>query len=183
MNLTLSPSQETALERLKTGLRRSNVVRLTGEVSRGKTTVLRALHADTGGAYFSVRDLVAAHAGRDPMGIGDTFFSMIDRALETDEIVYVDDVRTLESFVSCAWAYPGQRYINLPFKAIGDPAEALGRKLIRVRRRRLLGHARARHADRVLRRRRLRGCLLAVAWRRTGRRHRLRASSPLRAEA
>ena len=71
MNVQLCPRQQRAFEGLATALERGPVACLRGRQSRGKTTVLRALFARTGGVYLTAREYIEAGLTRDPLALED----------------------------------------------------------------------------------------------------------------
>ena len=56
----LSPSQRDACNKLMAALPASSVFELRSKTGRGRTTVLKALHATLGGAFITLRDFVEA---------------------------------------------------------------------------------------------------------------------------
>ena len=57
----------------------------------GKTRILRALFAKTGGAYLTSREFVEASAQRDPLSLDETIYGVLQQALEAHDTVIVDD--------------------------------------------------------------------------------------------
>ena len=55
--IQLCPVQQSALESVIKGLQIGSIFRLWGGVGRGKTTVLRQVHEQTGGAFLGMRIL------------------------------------------------------------------------------------------------------------------------------
>ena len=57
----------------------------------GKTAILQALFARTGGVYLTSREFVEASAHRDPLSLDETVYGVLTQALETHDTVIVDD--------------------------------------------------------------------------------------------
>lgn len=80
----LSPVQLRALEGLRQGSARAQVVLLRARTGSGRSTILRRLGESLGGALVSVRHFV-----------GETFLARIERALAQHDTVIVDDLHLL----------------------------------------------------------------------------------------
>jgi hypothetical protein len=75
----------------------------------GKTTILRKVHAVTGGAFLGVRQFMTALAGRRPLAIEEAFLVMLDNALVRHDVVAVDDLHLVTNVVkSCDY---GRTYL------------------------------------------------------------------------
>ena len=70
----LCPAQKRAFDSLLTGVRVGSILRLWGGTGRGKTTVLRQLHQQTGGAFISMKDFVEASALKHPLALEETLY-------------------------------------------------------------------------------------------------------------
>src|ERR1051325_1375035 len=107
MSSKLCPEQQRALDGLTAGLSVGNLVLLWGASGMGKTTVLKALHAQTGGAFLSARDYVEAVEDRHPFGIEEAFYRVVLQALEANEVVILDDMDpVMQALGGCAHMYP-----------------------------------------------------------------------------
>ena len=58
----LCPAQKKTFDYLSAGLKAGSILRLWGGVGRGKTTILKELHQQIGGAFLSMKDFVEASA-------------------------------------------------------------------------------------------------------------------------
>src|SRR5687767_12472021 len=65
----LTPAQEVARRAAHTALAAGPIVLLWGRAGSGRTTVLRRLHADLGGAFLALADLIGPAAERHPLAI------------------------------------------------------------------------------------------------------------------
>ena len=132
MNVQLCPRQQTAFEGLATAVERGPVACLRGRQSRGKTTVLRALFARTGGAYLTAREYIEAGLTRDPLALEEAFFVFALNKVERGaDYVYLDDLGRLTSLlVDGSGHYPRRGYFEMTLKALCEHTAARGRKLI-----------------------------------------------------
>src|SRR4029453_11111148 len=85
MELMLCPAQQTAFDALSGALGDGNVFVLSGDSGKGKTTVLRALHRQTGGAYLTARDFLDAMRLRHPLAIEEAFEELVLAALQSHD--------------------------------------------------------------------------------------------------
>jgi hypothetical protein len=70
--IQLCPAQQRVLESLLKGLQIGSIFRVWGGVGRGKTTVLKELHKQTGGAFLGMMDFAAASSVKHPMALEET---------------------------------------------------------------------------------------------------------------
>jgi hypothetical protein len=85
---------------------------LWGGIGRGKTTVLRELHKQVGGAFLNMKDFVEASAGKHPLALEETLYQLIVDALKAHPLVIVDDVHLLDLFSAGCHFYPRSGYFN-----------------------------------------------------------------------
>src|SRR5689334_22793812 len=85
--ISLSPSQQHAYKGLLHCLPLSNVFVLWGGVGRGKSTVLRAVHQATGGAFLTMKEVLDALQGQNPMAVEETFERLMMHTLKTHDVV------------------------------------------------------------------------------------------------
>lgn len=85
--LSLLPAQKKALDGLVRALDAQHVAVLTGRPGYGKTTVLRALHGKTGGAYLTSREFVEASLGNHPLALDETIWTVLKMALDANDAV------------------------------------------------------------------------------------------------
>ena len=133
MNVQLCPRQQRALEGLAAGVDRGSVACLRGAESRGKTTVLKALFARTGGVYLTAREYIEAGLTRDPLALEEAFFVFVLNKVERGgDYIYLDDLGRLTSLLVGGGGghYPRRGYFELTLKALCEHTAARGRKLI-----------------------------------------------------
>src|SRR4051794_8308415 len=115
-DLSLSPSQADAFADLRTGLKTSPVAAFVCDSGLGRTTVMRALHRELGGAYLTIKDFLEAQGGRPPFALGESFERMLLGALARPPAVFVDDLHLLTD-VTDGCMYPKRRLIDAPLTA------------------------------------------------------------------
>jgi predicted AAA+ superfamily ATPase len=130
MSSTLCPSQRSAFESLLHAFPNFNVLGLQTNAGMGRTTILRALHAQTGGAYLSLHDLADFMRPRHPLALEEGFAQWVEGALDRERIVYLDDLQLLREVVEGCGRYPRQGYLNLPLAALAARVAEAGKKLI-----------------------------------------------------
>src|SRR6266850_4277765 len=111
-NSQLCPAQTRAFEYLSAGLRVGSILRLKSGVGRGKTTVLRELHQQVGGAFLNMKDFVEASAGKHPFAIEETLYELLFNALKSHPIVFIDDLHLLDLASGGCHFYPRSGYFN-----------------------------------------------------------------------
>lgn len=126
----LSPVQRSALEKLEAQLEGRHVVVLTARAGKGKTQILRALHARVGGAYLTSREFVEASADQNPLALEETTYAVLRDALEKHDTVIVDDFQFVSTVLCCAHFYPRLGFIGAVLLPIAGLARDLGRKLV-----------------------------------------------------
>ena len=108
VGVPLSPSQQRAADGVKCGLERGDVAILQDRTSDGKTTVLQCVHAQLGGAFISMRDLLTKLAGYGTEAIEEAFLDLFDAQLARHDLVIVDDLHLVKNVVeSCDYVRKG----------------------------------------------------------------------------
>src|SRR6185503_9136046 len=110
--VSLSPAQQRAFDSISAGLKVGSILRLWGGLGRGKTTILRELHKQTGGAFISVKDFVDASVKNHPMALEETVHQVIFEAFKAHPVVMVDDIHLLDLFSGGCHFYPRTGYFN-----------------------------------------------------------------------
>lgn len=126
----LCPAQQRALDGLWTGLKVGLILRLWGGVGRGKTTVLRELHQQVGGAFLNMKDFVDASSKSHPLALEETLYQLIFYALKEHPVVIVDDVHLLDLFSGGCHFYPRTGLFNSIMMGLCTYALESKRKLI-----------------------------------------------------
>ena len=92
----LCPVQQRAFDQLAAGLDIGALFHLRGGMGQGKTTVLKALHQRTGGAFLGMKDFMEASARNHPFAVEETAYMLVLNALKSHPVVIVDDVHLLD---------------------------------------------------------------------------------------
>jgi ATP-dependent 26S proteasome regulatory subunit len=129
-NAALSPTQRAALSVLEHQLTGHNVAVLSGHHGTGKTRILGALHAKTGGAYLTTREFIEASAERNPLALDETIYVVLSRALEQHQAVIVDDFHFVALVTCCTHAYPRQNFLAAALLPLAAMARDQGKQLV-----------------------------------------------------
>src|SRR5262245_37186094 len=127
---TLSPSQRAAFDSLREALPRAPVLGLQADSKMGRTTILRALHRQTGGGYLCVHDFADFMRTRHPLALEEGFGQWVQAALAEHPLVYLDDLDLLESVVVGCGPYPRQNYLDLTLAALAARVAEQGKTLV-----------------------------------------------------
>jgi ATP-dependent 26S proteasome regulatory subunit len=126
----LLPAQQKAFDSLNHGLAGHHVAVLAGRSGIGKTTILRALHARTGGAYITSRDFIEASTSRHPLALEETVYQVLKAALAAHKTVIVDDFHPISLVACCTQAYPRQNYLAAALMPLVAHAQDEARALV-----------------------------------------------------
>lgn len=126
----LTPSQEAAYNSLKLAMNAGSLLYLRCPHGRGRTTILRKLRGETGGAFITAKDFVAVSATRHPLSLEETLFSVVSAALEDHEIVFVDDIDLIHNATSSCHFYPRGRYVETTLLSLSDLVLQANKKLV-----------------------------------------------------
>src|SRR5258706_10655137 len=111
-NVQLCPAQKQAFDSLLAGVQIGSISRLWGGTGRGKTTILRELHREIGGAFLNMKDFVEASATKHPMALEETLYQLVMDALKANPVVIMDDVHLLDLYSAGCHFYPRSGYFN-----------------------------------------------------------------------
>jgi ATP-dependent 26S proteasome regulatory subunit len=115
----LTPAQRVAAERLLAAIRACNIVALQAAHGAGRTTVLRAVAAATGGVSIGAREFMTALAGHQASAFEEAFVSLMERALDSHDFVILDDLHLIDA-VANACDYPRTWLLDIALTAILD---------------------------------------------------------------
>jgi AAA+ superfamily predicted ATPase len=126
----LSPSQKRAFDGAHKDMAATRVVTVWCGTGQGCTTVMKALHAATGGAYLSMRDFVDKMRDADPLSVEEVFQQFVLKAFRKNATVYVDDIDMLNAVVCCGNFYPRKDFLEIPLMVVATYAEESGKTLV-----------------------------------------------------
>ncbi len=125
----LCPAQARAFDALSSGLEVASILCLSGGAGRGKTTILRQLQAQTGGAFLNAEAFLRASVQAHPLALEETLYRLVVEAFDANATVYVDDVHLLDLSSGCHF-YPRSGMFNATLMGICTYASEAGKKLI-----------------------------------------------------
>jgi ATP-dependent 26S proteasome regulatory subunit len=128
--IKLCPTQKATLESLLRGLQIGSIFRVWGHVGRGKTTVLKEAHKQTGGAFIGMKDFVEASSLRHPMGLEETLYGLVFNALKAHPVVFLDDLHLVDLYSAGCHFYPRSGLLNSVLMGLCTYALETDRKLI-----------------------------------------------------
>jgi ATP-dependent 26S proteasome regulatory subunit len=126
----LCPAQKRAFDSLLAGLQLGSILRVWGGTGRGKTTVLRRLHEEVGGAFLNMKEFVEASSTRHPLALEETLYHLIMDALKANPLVIVDDVHLLDLYSAGCHFYPRSGYFNSIMMGLCTYALEANKKLV-----------------------------------------------------
>jgi len=129
----LSPAQKHAYQGLMHALAIGNVLVCWGGAGKGKTTILRAIHALTGGAFLTMKDVIDSLQDQNPLAVEETFERLMMQALYTNDVVILDDLDLLYEAISpCSHFkhYPRSGLLDATLTNLAIYATEAGKKLI-----------------------------------------------------
>src|ERR1700722_5688065 len=125
LNYILTPVQQTAIESVLAAVACGNVVVLQGNVGRGKTTVLKRVQEQLGGALLGMREFMQSLESRRPFAIEEAWLGLLETTLAEHDLVILDDMHLIASVVE-GYSYPRQNLLNAALTAVFEQAK--GRK-------------------------------------------------------
>jgi hypothetical protein len=126
----LCPAQKRAFDYLTAGLQLGSILRLWSGVGRGKTTILKELHKQTGGIFLNMKDFVEASAKTHPLALEETLYRLIFDALRSHQVVIMDDLHLLDLYSAGCHFYPRSGYFNSIMMGLCTYALESGKKLV-----------------------------------------------------
>ena len=88
----LSPAQNMSYDYLLNALTVGSFVTVHGKEGRGKTTLLRQLHAEKKSKYLDTREYVERMSSKDPYQMEEVLEEMLRKAMVESDLVIVDDI-------------------------------------------------------------------------------------------
>ena len=127
---SLSPSQQEAYNRLVAALPAGIVFELRSKPGRGRTTLLRTLHAAMGGAFVTLQDFVDALINRHPLAMEEAYYELLLAALREHDTVIVDDLQVANGIMQGCGFYLRSGLLDAPMNALAAYAAAAGKRLV-----------------------------------------------------
>ncbi len=88
----LSPAQQSSYDRLIKSLGIGEFVVVNGKEGRGKTTVLKELHANNKSKFLDMRDFVEDLKHKDPFQMEEVLESLVRNAFSKADLVILDEL-------------------------------------------------------------------------------------------
>lgn len=126
----LIPAQHAAYDVLKRAFTSGSLLLLTSQPGRGRTTVLRRLHEETGGGFVTGRDFIETSSARHPLSLEETLYAAVSASLRQHEVTYVDDIDLIHDATSSCHFYPRGSYVETTLLELSDAALRDGKKLV-----------------------------------------------------
>jgi hypothetical protein len=129
LEIVLTPVQQEAASSLLESLAVSPVAVISGVAGAGKTSILMNLQAIHGGVFLGSQQFLSVRQAQGPAAIEETFFRMIEDAIQSHHLVLVDDL-TLVTNAAKGGGDGRVHLLDAALTAILAEARVLGRKLI-----------------------------------------------------
>src|SRR5271155_1730244 len=128
--IELIPAQNPPYRVLRYALKAGDLLLLTSVSGRGRTTVLKKLHEETGGAFINSKDFIESSGERHPLALEEAFHDRVLSALRDNRTVYVDDADLIHEATSTCHFYPRGSYIEAALLDLSERAPRDGKKLV-----------------------------------------------------
>jgi hypothetical protein len=129
LEIVLTPVQQEAASSLLESLAVSPVAVVSGVAGAGKTSILMNLQAMHGGVFLGSQHFMNVRQAHGPAAIEETFFRMIEDAIQSHHLVLVDDL-TLVTNAAKGGGHGRVHLLDAALTAILAEARVLGRKLV-----------------------------------------------------
>jgi transitional endoplasmic reticulum ATPase len=126
----LCPVQQRAFDSLIAGFRLGSILRLRAGCGRGKSTMLKKLHQQVGGAFLNLKDFVEASGKNHPLALEETLYRLLFDALQAHPVVIMDDLHLLDLYSAGSRLYPRSGYFNAMMMGLCTYAQEAGKKLV-----------------------------------------------------
>src|SRR6516225_8068116 len=122
----LTPTQRQAAEWLKAECATTSVILLRCGLGKGRTTILRSVHASAGGTLIGAKDFVRALLVGNPSAIEEAVWGVIEARLDGGDLLFIDDFHLIRNVVS-RFYYLRHGMLDTVLTAVLDRAD-IGRK-------------------------------------------------------
>jgi hypothetical protein len=127
--IKLTPAQQVPAEGILDAIPTSSVLVLRNNPGKGRTTILRWLHAAAGGAFVGVRHFMRVLMNRQPAAIEEAFLQLVEDCFESHDLVIVDDLHLIRSVVE-GCDYPRPYLLDAVLTSLLDEGAARGKKIL-----------------------------------------------------
>ena len=97
---------------------------------RGRTTVLKDLHAALGGAFVTIQDFVDALLKRHPLAMEEAYFELLLAALQQHDTVIVDDLQLPTAIMKGCGFYLRSGLLDAPMTALASAVSSGGWQVV-----------------------------------------------------
>ena len=129
-NIKLSPAQTLALAELNEQFPYANLTVLIADDGKGRTSILERFHSEIGGKFLDIKDFLDALKGNHPLALEETLESWMRRAINDNEIVFVDDFHLLSAACTHYHSWRYKNVFKLVMTSICDFVRKTNKKLI-----------------------------------------------------
>ena len=130
VSVSLCPAQSRAFEWIVRHRGIVPILQVWSDSGVGRTTVLREIHRELGGAFVTIEDFVEAARDLEPLALEEAIAQSLLSALRHHDTVIVDDLSVAAQVMSHCHFYPRQGWLDAPLTAIAAYVEAAGKTLI-----------------------------------------------------
>jgi len=123
---TLTPSQQTAYDKLETLLTVTPIVALCAPAGIGRSTIVRQLVAKHGGEIITMQEILEATGVREGVSADVAVSPMIIRALQRSDLVVIDDFTSL----ALQGVTRSNFFNGVTAKHLRQTAAAMGKRLV-----------------------------------------------------
>jgi transitional endoplasmic reticulum ATPase len=125
----LTPSQQQAFDAALAAFESNPIVLVESAPGMGKSSVLKALHAKTGGKFLDAETILHAHARFEPQEYEQVVYRVLRDAIENNDIIYYDDVSVYQG-AAHGYYYHRPRVFEAVFKALFQEIELAGKRFV-----------------------------------------------------
>ena len=126
---SLTPAQQKTAGDLLASLSAGHLCLLRASAGMGKTSVLRWIQAQNGGAFVNASQFMTLLKRRDPAAIEETFMETLQTAVDESDLILVDDLHLIMAVVE-SFDYQRSNLINAALSAVLADAEARNKKFV-----------------------------------------------------
>jgi AAA+ superfamily predicted ATPase len=127
--IELTPTQRKAADWLKAECVTTPVLLLRCETGKGRTTILRSVHASTGGSLIGAKDFARALLVGNPSAIEEAVWGVVEARLDSHDLLFIDDFHLIRDVVTRCW-YPRHGVLDTMFTAILDRADVDRKRIV-----------------------------------------------------